>query len=74
MRVATQIATIVVIGGGIALGFMFRTGLLGQFVSAPPAQQAAGGNPSAGGPGGGPAAGPGGGRGGQGAPVVEVVT
>ena len=74
MRVATQIATIVVIGGGIALGFMFRTGLLGQLVSAPPAQQAAGGNPSAGGPGGGPAAGPGGGRGGQGAPVVEVVT
>ena len=74
MRVATQIATIVVIGGGIALGFMFRTGLLGQLVSAPPAQQAAGGNPSAGGPGGGPAAGPAGGRGGQGAPVVEVVT
>jgi len=72
MRVATQIATIVVIGGGIALGFMFRTGQLpGQLASAPPAQQAAGGNrPAGGSPGGGPA----GGRGGQGAPVVEVVT
>lgn len=74
MRVVTQLATIVVIGGGIALGYMLRTGLLGQLVSAPPAQQAAGGNPSAGGPAGAPAGGPGGNRGGQGVPMVEVVT
>ncbi|MCA3599042.1 MAG: efflux RND transporter periplasmic adaptor subunit [Methylobacterium sp.] len=72
MRVATQIAVVAVIGGGIALGYMFRTGQLpGQVAGAPPAQQAAGGNrPAGGSPGGGPA----GSRGGQGAPLVEVVT
>ncbi len=36
MRVATQLATIAVIGGGIALGYMYWTGTLpGQNASAP---------------------------------------
>lgn len=64
MRVVTQLVSIAVIGGGIALGYLYWPGA--QPAATPGAPAAAGANR--------PAGGPGGNRGGQGVPVVEVVT